>query len=61
MNKQLSGLMDKEVSRSEFLGIVGLAVVSIFGFSTIVKLFTGKSFEGHTSLGGYGASTYGGK
>jgi len=60
MNTQLSNLMGKEVSRGEFLGMAGLAVASIFGFGTLLKLLTGKSFEDHHIASGYGASTYGG-
>jgi len=62
MNKHLSVLMDKEVSRGEFLGVLGLAVASIFGLGTIIKLLTGKSLDHHTGGNqfGYGASAYGG-
>jgi hypothetical protein len=61
MNQRVNSLIQKEVSRKEFLGMSGLAVASIFGFGTIIKLITGKSFSGgHTVVGGYGASAYGG-
>jgi len=63
MNTQLSSLMEKEVSRKEFLGMSGLAIASIFGFGTIVKLVTGKSLASNRSLNsssGYGSSAYGG-
>lgn len=60
MNQHLHSLMQKEVSRKEFLGISGLAVASIFGFGTLVKLLTGKSLHGQNLSGGYGSSAYGG-
>jgi len=62
MNQHLGTLMQKEVSRKEFLGISGLAVASIFGFGTLIKLLTGKSLNGHLgrSTAGYGSSAYGG-
>ena len=64
MNSHLSNLMEKEVSRGEFLGMLGLAVASIFGFGTLLKLLTGKSLESHHTLVesdfGYGSSIYGG-
>jgi hypothetical protein len=64
MNAHLSTLMDKEVSRKEFLGMSGLALASVFGFGAFVKLLTGKSLTGHHSIApssyGYGASAYGG-
>ena len=63
MNARVSELMDKEISRKEFLGMSGLAVASVFGFGTIVKMLTGKSLSTHPHLSnplGYGASAYGG-
>lgn len=61
MNAHLSTLMDKEVTRKEFLGMSGLAVASIFGFGTVIKLLTGKSLTGsHHLNSGYGSSAYGG-
>lgn len=63
MNQNMSELMQKEVSRKEFLALSGLAVASVFGFGGVLKLLTGKSL--HTSLNGharvgYGSSAYGG-
>jgi hypothetical protein len=62
MNAHLSSLMEKEVSRKEFLTMSGLAVASILGFGTVIKLVTGKSLAGHHALStsGYGAAPYGG-
>jgi hypothetical protein len=60
-NPHLQTLMQKEISRKEFLGIVGLAALSIFGFSHIVKLLTGKSLDTHHFLDGYSGSVYGGR
>lgn len=61
MNAHLSNLMDKEISRKEFLGMSGLAIASIFGFGSLVKLLTGKSLMGnHHMSSGYGSSAYGG-
>jgi hypothetical protein len=59
MNQKIGTLMQKEVSRKEFLGMSGLAVASIFGLGTVVKLLSGKSFSGHVTSG-YGSSAYGG-
>jgi hypothetical protein len=60
MNQHVSTLMQKEVSRKEFLGMSGLAVASLFGVGSIVKLLTGKSLLGSkSSEHGYGASAYG--
>lgn len=60
MNQHVNHLMEREVSRKEFLGMGGLAVVSIFGFGTVLKLLTGKSLTGnHGANHGYGGSAYG--
>ncbi|HEX3568568.1 MAG TPA: hypothetical protein VHT70_02735 [Candidatus Saccharimonadales bacterium] len=60
MQKQIASIMQKEVTRKEFLTALGFGVVSILGFSSIVKLLTGKGFN-HSVDVGYGASVYGGK
>jgi hypothetical protein len=62
MASHLSKLLDKEVSRKEFLGMSGLAVASLFGFGTVIKLLTGKS-QGNLAKrleGGFGSGAYGG-
>ena len=63
MNKPIDALFQKEMSRKEFLATLGLGVASIMGFSTLIRLFTGKSVDSHlgqrTGLG-YGSSPYGG-
>lgn len=66
MTQHVSDLLQKEVSRKEFLGMSGLAVASIFGFGSVIKLLTGKSVT--TSLqhsqpvmsSGYSTGAYGG-
>jgi hypothetical protein len=53
--------MEKEMTRKEFLATMGLAVASVLGFSSLIKLLTGKSL--HSQFGmqhsGYGSSPYG--
>lgn len=61
MKSHVANLMDKEVSRKEFLGMSGLAVASIFGFGTVIQLLTGKSLRGSRHMAsGYGSAPYGG-
>lgn len=62
MNKQLQSLMQKEVTRREFLATMGFGLASLMGFSSIIKLLTGKSGPAHLSKSsmGYGSSSYGG-
>lgn len=60
MNQHVNHIINKEVSRKEFLGMSGLAIASVFGFGTLVKLLTGKSLTGSkNAMSGYGSSAYG--
>ena len=60
-NNHLQNILQKQVSRKEFLSIIGLAMLSIVGMSHILKLLTGKSLETHSALQtGYGNTPYGG-
>lgn len=61
INDTVQSLLNKEVSRKEFLQHVGFAIVAATGMATIIKSLqshhvTPKSLN-HT----YGASAYGGK
>ncbi len=58
MNKHLAVLMQKEMTRKEFITTLGLGIATILGFGSLIKLVTGKSLSGSAS--GYGSSTYGG-
>jgi hypothetical protein len=58
MAKPLAQLLQKDMTRQEFLVTLGLGVASIFGFSTIIRLLTGHSLDRHASRG-YGSSPYG--
>jgi hypothetical protein len=63
-NPRLESLMNKEVSRKEFLALILLAVGSILGMGQIIKLLTGKSLGGHRVIQNsddYSSSVYGGK
>lgn len=58
---QLNELMDKEMSRKEFLATIGFGIASVMGLGTILKLLTGKKTQQQTSGGyGYGGGAYGG-
>jgi hypothetical protein len=63
MTQHLNELLQKEMTRKEFMATLALGVGSIMGFSSIIKLLTGKSLTHHgitsTRLG-YGGSAYGG-
>lgn len=62
--KYVEELMQKELSRKEFLALVGAGVVSVFGFSQILKALLEQKPAGRqqtTAAVGYGGSAYGGE
>ncbi|HUC88033.1 MAG TPA: hypothetical protein VMR95_02705 [Candidatus Binatia bacterium] len=63
MNTTLQHLVNKEVTRKEFLSLAALAIASIAGIGTILELLTGKhlSTPPASDTQGYSASDYGGK
>lgn len=59
MQKHLEEILSKEMSRKEFLATVGLGLASVMGFSSIIKMLTGKHQQQSSGFG-YGSSAYGG-
>jgi hypothetical protein len=63
MSKPIEAIMQKDMTRKEFLATLGFGMAAVLGFSNIIRLLTGKSFEGHLNKTvnlGYGSSPYGG-
>jgi hypothetical protein len=59
--KQIDELIQREVTRKEFLATLGFGVLSIMGLGSIMKLLSGKgSSLKHNVSSGYGSSPYGG-
>ena len=59
--ENIQQLLDKEVSRKEFLMHAGAALVAVVGVSSIAKnLLSSGSRRGAVGSTGYGASTYSG-
>lgn len=56
IQKPIHELMQKEMTRKEFLATVGFGLASIFGLSTILRMFGHK--PNHLDQG-YGSNTYG--
>lgn len=59
MQKQLNTIMQKEMTRKEFLATVGFGVATLFGAGTLIKLLTGKQIGQQPTMA-YGSSVYGG-
>lgn len=59
---KINDLLQKEMTRKEFLATIGFGVASLLGFSTALKLISGREnpFETNNSLAGYGGGVYGG-
>lgn len=63
MQKQLNSIMQKEMTRKEFLATVGFGVATLFGAGAVIRLLTGKQQaaigQQQPSLA-YGSNVYGG-
>ncbi|HET7302354.1 MAG TPA: hypothetical protein VFI74_03440 [Candidatus Saccharimonadales bacterium] len=59
--RQLDNIVNREVTRKEFLATMGFGIASILGFSTLLKLLFGRGSEQHRSSFGYGDGVYGGR
>lgn len=60
--QKINELMQKEMTRKEFLATVGFGIASIFGLSAIIKLLTSKESPlGQRDDYGYGGGPYGGR
>lgn len=59
--QKINDLMQKEMTRKEFLATMGFGVATIFGFSSLVTMLTGKNnpFQQQNTMG-YGSGAYGG-
>lgn len=60
--QKLNGIMHKEMTRKEFLATLGFGIATIMGFSTLLRLLTGKDnnpFHQQQTMG-YGNGAYGG-
>jgi len=57
---KISDLLQKDMTRKEFLATLGFGVATIFGFSAILKMLGKESpWEKHQTVG-YGGGAYGG-
>jgi hypothetical protein len=66
MTKPLDTLLQKDMSRKEFLATLGFGLASVMGLSTVIHMLTGKSVTSHIGFNsaqtsGYGSSAYGGR
>ena len=61
MNKNIDQIMQKEMSRKEFLATFGFGVASLFGLGTLLRLMGHHPNQQTSSQIGYGSSVYGGK
>lgn len=59
---KINDLLQKEMTRKEFLATLGFGIASLLGFSTVIKLISGREnpLETHNSPVGYGGGAYGG-
>ena len=63
-NSPITTILSREVTRQEFLLILGSLIVSILGVSSIIHFLTGKNvginkYASKNAQQGYGSSRYG--
>ena len=62
--KQIESILQKEMTRKEFLATLGFGMASVFGFSNVVRFLFNKGHHNvtttHNVTQGYGSSVYGG-
>lgn len=59
MKNDLNNLLSKEMDRTDFLKHVGIAVIAMTGFASIVRALGG--FNSHKAVSnGFGSGSYGG-
>ncbi len=59
--QKITDLMQKEMTRKEFLATLGFGAATVFGFGAILQLLGKKSpLQNQTSRYGYGGGVYGG-
>ncbi|HKR81468.1 MAG TPA: hypothetical protein VJR27_00510 [Candidatus Saccharimonadales bacterium] len=59
--RQLENIMQKEMTRKEFIGTLGFGLASIFGLSSILRFVFGKGDARNNASLGYGSNVYGGR
>jgi hypothetical protein len=62
MQKPLDTLLQREMTRKEFIAAIGFGVASVMGVGSIIKFVKpsfGSSLSQPTSSQGYGTSAYG--
>jgi hypothetical protein len=60
--EKMNDLLHKDMTRKEFLATIGLGLATIFGFSAIMRILTGKSLGAQQNNAyGYGGGAYGGR
>lgn len=57
---QFNELLNKKVSRQEFIKHIGLGVVALSGAGAALRLLSSDSGKSPDNGGGYGSSAYGG-
>jgi len=57
--RKIDRILEQQVTRKEFLTTVALAFIGLFGFSTIIGLFTKDEKPVNEKLPEYGMGAYG--
>lgn len=60
MHKQIDVLMQREMTRKEFMATLGIGAATLMGFGSIMRLFKPSTASSSSQSKGYGSSSYGG-
>lgn len=59
MTKPIDELMQREMTRKEFLSVIGFGIASLVGLSAILELLGKTKSEPQQHSNGYGSNAYG--
>lgn len=60
VQKQIDGILQKEMSRQEFLTLIGAGVLSLVGITQLLDMVSQRSKHQQAESIGYGMTPYGG-
>ena len=57
---KVENILTQEMNRRQFLGVIGLGIITLFGIPTLLGVLSPDRKQENTSISsGYGASNYG--
>lgn len=58
--QKIESILTQEMNRRQFLGVIGLGIITLFGIPTLLGILSPDKRQENTNISsGYGASNYG--